>query len=559
MSRTDQQRNRPWLVLTVLCTGFFMIILDTTMVNAAIPVMSHDLGSGLREALWVVNSYVLAYAAFLITAGRLGDRFGPKRLYLTGLLIFTVASGLCGTAGSAGELTALRVVQGLGAALLTPQTSSFIVVLFPPDRRGTAFGVWSGVIGLAAVAGPLVGGVLVATAGWEWIFLLNVPVGVVALVWAALVVPDHRPRVHHRWDFTGTLLATSGLGALSYGLLEFRRLSTGGAAGATAPLAALVAGLVLLIALVAQQRTNQREPLVPHALYGQRDFVRATVVGAGVHFAVVGTALPLLFFLQSVLGNAPLAAAQVTAPSALAVGLVALVVGRLSNGARTKSLLVTGLVAYAAGLAATAACAEPGMNAWRLLPAMLLADAGIGCTLAPVAKIALGDITPSVTAGASGVLNTARQVGGLLGGVAVGSLLHIRLAADLRSHAHAAAAELPRSLRSTFTDAFSGAAGDGITRPPVPTGLSPAEADQFRALADTAFQHAFVDAWRTSMVLAIAVIVLCCLVSRGLSTGNGTAAMSRRRRGRHARPRVRHAADHRHGSFSTNPGGPSSS
>lgn len=555
MSCTDQPRNRPWLVLTVLCTGFFMIILDTTMVNAAIPVMSHDLGSGLREALWVVNSYVLAYAAFLITAGRLGDRFGPKRLYLTGLLIFTVASGLCGTTGSADELIALRVVQGLGAALLTPQTSSFIVVLFPPDRRGTAFGVWSGVIGLAAVAGPLVGGVLVATAGWEWIFLLNVPVGVVALVWAALVVPDHRPRVHHRWDFTGTLLATSGLAALSYGLLEFRRLSTG---EAPAPLAALFAGVLLLIAFVAQQRTNHREPLVPHALYGQRDFVRATVVGAGVHFAVVGTALPLLFFLQSVLGNAPLAAAQVTAPSALAVGLVALVVGRLSNGVRTRSLLVTGLVAYAAGLAATVACAAPGMNAWRLLPAMLLADAGIGCTLAPVARIALGDMPPAVTAGASGVLNTARQVGGLLGGVAVGSLLRIRLAADLRSHADAAAADLPHSLRGTFTDAFSGAAGDDITRPPVPTGLSPAEADQFRALADNVFQHAFVDAWRTSMVLPIAVIVLCCLVSRGLSTGNGTAATSRRRRGRHARRRVRHAAGHRPGSFATAPVGTSS-
>ncbi|TJZ59228.1 DHA2 family efflux MFS transporter permease subunit [Streptomyces piniterrae] len=540
MSRTLRGSDRPWCVLAVLCSGFFLIIMDTTMVNAAIPAMLGDLDAGLGEALWVVNSYVLACAVFLITAGRLGDRFGPKRMYLTGLLIFTVASGLCGVCDTAGQLTALRAVQGLGAALLTPQTSAFIAVLFPPERRGTAFGVWSGVIGLSAVAGPLAGGALVAVAGWEWIFLVNVPVGLVALVLAAVVVPDHRPRVRHRWDVTGTLLATCGLAALCYGLLEFRQPATGELTGSATALLPLGIGAALLLAFVVQQRTDHDEPLVPHALYGRGDFVRATAVGAGVYFAVTGTALPLLLYLQNVLGNTPLAAAQVTAPSAFTVGLVAVVVGRLSNGPRAKPLLVTGLLLYAAGLALTAACARPGMNAWQLLPAMLVADAGIGCTLAPAAKIALGGLAPAITASASGVLNTARQVGGVLGSAAVGALLRARLATELPTHAGAAAPELPAPLRPVFTDAFAHASGDGIARPPAPTGLDPAQADRFHALADTVFRHAFVDAWRTTLLLPIGVLLLCCLLSRKLSAGDGRQATSPRR-GRHAR-RPRHRA-----------------
>ncbi|ANP52261.1 EmrB/QacA subfamily drug resistance transporter [Streptomyces griseochromogenes] len=540
MSRRRRDPGRPWLVLAVLCSGFFLIILDTTMVNAAIPAMLRDLGAGLGQALWVVNSYILACAVFLITAGRLGDRFGPKRMYLTGLLIFTVASGLCGLSGSADELTALRAVQGLGAALLTPQTSAFIAVLFPPERRGTAFGVWSGVIGLSAVAGPLAGGALVAVAGWEWIFLVNVPVGLVALVLAAVVVPDHRPLIRHRWDLPGTLLATCGLATLSYGLLEYRRPATGDLAG-SATLLSLGAGTALLLAFVIQQRTNHDEPLVPHVLYGQRDFVPAAAIGAGVYFAVTGTALPLLLYLQDVLGNTPLAAAQVTAPSAFTVGLVAVVVGRLSNGPRARPLLVTGLLVYAAGLALTAACARPGMNAWRLLPAMLVTDAGIGCTLAPAAKIALGGIAPAVTASASGVLNTARQVGGVLGSAVVGALLRARLATELRSRARAAAPELPPPLRTLFTDTVTHAPGDGITPPPTPTGVDPAQADHFHTLADAVFRHAFVHAWRTTLVLPIGVLLLCCLLSRRLSAGDATPSTPPRR-GRHVRRPGRHAA-----------------
>ncbi|MEI5098187.1 DHA2 family efflux MFS transporter permease subunit [Streptomyces sp. PmtG] len=506
--------RRPWLILAVLCTGFFAVIMDTTMVNAAVPVMISEFDAGLGEALWVVNAYVLTYAALLITAGRLGDRFGPKRLYLAGLTVFTLAAAGCGTSDSIHELIALRVVQGVGAALLTPQTSAFITVLFPPQRRGAAFGVWGGVIGLSAVAGPLAGGGLIALAGWEWIFLAHGPVGGVAFVLAAVFVPDHRPRVPHRWDVTGTLLVTAGLGCFCYGLLGYGR--TGGAGSAGSGLWVGV-GAALLIGLVAQQRRARGQPLVPRALYRSRTFVGASAIGAGVHFAVIGTALPLLLYLQNILGHDPLSAAVITAPSALTVGVVAVVAGRWSQGARTARLLTIGVLVYAAGLALTVLCARPGMNAWRLLPPMVIADAGIGCTLAPVTTLALHGVAPSLASGASGVLNTARQIGGVLGGVAVGSLLRVRLSADLPVHTRAAARDLPARLRAPFTDSLLSVSGDSLARPPAPAALSARESDSFTAFADTVFQQTFLSAWRTTVALPLVVLLLCCLISRGLA------------------------------------------
>ncbi|WP_158857591.1 MFS transporter [Streptomyces sp. NRRL B-1347] len=520
--------RRPWQILAVLCTGFFAITMDTTMVNAAVPIMISEFDAGLAEALWVVNAYVLTCAALLITAGRLGDRFGPKRLYLVGLAVFTIAAAGCGTCDSIRELIALRVVQGLGAALLTPQTSAFITVLFPLRLRGAAFGVWGGVIGLSAVAGPLAGGGLIALAGWEWIFLAHVPLGCFAFVLAAVFVPDHRPRVPHRWDVTGTLLVTSGLAALCYGLLEFGRPD--GAASAASG-AWIGVGAVLLVCLVAQQRRARGEPLVPRSLYRSPAFVRASLIGAGVHFAVIGTALPLLLYLQNILGHDPLAAATITAPSALAVGVTAVVVGRWSLGTHTARLLTLGVLLYAAGLALTVLCARPGMNAWQLLPPMLVADAGIGCTLAPVTALALHGVAPPLASGASGVLNTARQIGGVLGGVTVGALLRLRLSADLPVHAHAAGKGLPAELRAPFTESLLSRPGDGLVRPPAPVGLSPYETDCFAAFTDTVVQQTFISAWRTTMALPVGVLLLCCLIGRRLSRSPANPAD-----GEHVRP-----------------------
>src|ERR671925_1569278 len=206
-----QARTNPWLVLLVLTSGFFMIMLDTTIVNVAIPAMSAGLNTTLDQILWVLNAYVLVYAVLLITAGRLGDLYGQRTLFAIGLLIFTVASALCGLSQDPTQLIAARVLQGVGGALLTPQTLAILTSIFPPERRGAAFGVWGGIAGLATIAGPTVGGLLVTYLDWRWIFFVNVPIGIVALAGSLLVIPDLRPGRAAGIEPVGVLLASAGL------------------------------------------------------------------------------------------------------------------------------------------------------------------------------------------------------------------------------------------------------------------------------------------------------------------------------------------------------------
>src|ERR1043165_727957 len=185
-----ERRHSPWLVLAVLCLGFFMILLDTTIVNIAIPSISDKLHASLSDILWILNSYILVYAVLLITAGRLGDLYGPKQLFLVGLVVFTLASVACGFAQNPTQLIIFRIIQGIGGALLTPQTLSVLTMIFPPDKRGAAFGIWGAVAGVATLAGPVLGGWLVTDFGWRWIFFVNVPVGPATGLPATIVMPN---------------------------------------------------------------------------------------------------------------------------------------------------------------------------------------------------------------------------------------------------------------------------------------------------------------------------------------------------------------------------------
>src|ERR1700731_2755215 len=270
MARPAQARNE-WLVLVFLSLGFFMILLDTTIVNIAIPAMISGLHSSLDQILWVLNAYLLVYAVLLITAGRLGDYFGQRRLFMIGLLVFTVASALCGLAQDGNQLVAARILQGVGGAILTPQTLSIITVIFPPERRGAAFGVWGGVAGVAAVTGPTLGGFLVTYINWRWIFFVNLPVGLIALAGAFLVVPDIRPGLRHRLDIIGVVLASAGLFGIVFGLVEGQRYDWGAIWGPiTIP--EIIAGGVVILALFVVFEGFQAEPLLPLGLFGDRNF-----------------------------------------------------------------------------------------------------------------------------------------------------------------------------------------------------------------------------------------------------------------------------------------------
>src|SRR6202158_3751915 len=245
-------RTNPWLVLVVLTSGFFMILLDTTIVNVAIPAMSAGLNTTLDQILWVLNAYILVYAVLLITAGRLGDLYGQRNLFAIGLFIFTVASALCGFSQNATELILARILQGIGGAILTPQTLSIITTLFPPERRGAAFGVWGGVAGLATIAGPTVGGALVTYVDWRWIFFVNVPIGIVALIATFAIIPDVRPGRRHGWDFMGVFLSTAGLFAVVFGLIEGQRFNWGeiGSYGITIPEGIIGGGVLIALFIV---------------------------------------------------------------------------------------------------------------------------------------------------------------------------------------------------------------------------------------------------------------------------------------------------------------------
>src|SRR5205807_1908800 len=259
------QAKNEWLVLVFLSLGFFMILLDTTIVNIAIPAMISGLNSSLDQILWVVNAYLLAYAVLLITAGRLGDFFGPRRLFIIGLVVFTVASALCGLAQDGGQLIAARILQGIGGAILTPQTLSIITTIFPPERRGAAMGIWGAVAGVAAITGPTLGGFIITNLSWQWIFYVNVPVGIAAIILALVFIPDLRPGRQHGWDLPGIVLSTASLFLIIFALIEGQRYSWGTVTGFISIPVILAVGLELLVLFVIVEQYVD-EPLVPLSL-----------------------------------------------------------------------------------------------------------------------------------------------------------------------------------------------------------------------------------------------------------------------------------------------------
>ena len=503
---------RPWAALGALCIGFFMIMVDTTIVNVAIPAMLTGLNATLTDIIWVNSVYLLTFAVPLLLTGRLGDRFGPKRLFVGGLVIFTAASALCGLADSAALLIAARAVQGLGAAMMTPQTMAFITRLFPPNKRGAPMGLWGGVAGIAAIVGPLLGGVLVETLGWEWIFWVNVPIGVVGLVLALWLVPDWRPGHSHSFDPIGIFLSGAGLFAIVFGLQEGQRYEWDAIGPISIPVL-IGLGVVLLVLFVWWQFRNRNEPLLPMKLFDNWNFSMGTLGTMAIGFAITGMFLPLVIYIQSVLGFSALESGLLTAPMSLVSGVVAPFAGRLSDKVNAKWVVAFGFAALAVGTSIVAAQAQPTTNAWTLVPALLVCGLGIGLVFSPLTNLTTHSLDPRLIGAGSGVYNTARQVGGVIGAAAVGVLLQARLSAELPLQARSMAGELPADFRQPFIDGFEQAAKGSAqfssgTSVPVPAGVPAEVADRLQALGHEVFTHAFTSAAKASLLLPIAAMVL---------------------------------------------------
>jgi EmrB/QacA subfamily drug resistance transporter len=503
----------PWLALGALCACFFMIMLDSTIVTVTMPVMLTGLHANLNEIIWVNSVYLLANTVPLLLTGRLGDRFGPKRVLLAGLMIFTGASLWCGLASSAGELIAARAVQGLGAAAMTPQTLAFISRLFPPDQRRAPVAIWGAVAGVAIITGPVLGGVLVQHLSWRWIFLVNLPIGLAGLAIAIRFLPDWRPGRRLRFDTVGAVLASAGLFAVVFGVQNGQHYHWG-----VGVLLLLGTGLVLLGGFAWWQRRVSFEPLVPMNLFSHNGFSNANWTHAALGFASTGMFLPLVIYLQTVLGLSALRASLLTLPMAVAAALAAWFGGRTRLPA--TRVVMGGLGTLAAGTIVLAWQAEPGTVPLTLVPGMIVAGLGIGCVYAPLTSAAMASVPVEQAGSASGVFNISRQVGGVLGSAASGLLLQVGIAVSVPSAARDYAERLPFQYREQFVDAIGRAANTASqfsgSGPSVPADISPSVAEHVRRLGYEAFQLGFTNAAKATLVLPIVVLVLGMISAVGL-------------------------------------------
>lgn len=422
------RRGNQWWVLATLSLGFFLVLLDQTIVSIAIPAIRQGLHASLAAIGWVNNAYLIAIAALVITAGRLGDLRGKGKLFITGVVLFTLASVACGFAQSAGELVGARVVQGVGAALLIPQTMAIIMVTFPPHRRGVALGVWAGVGGLATVAGPTVGGLLVSSLGWRWIFFVNVPFGVAAAVLAVFAIADVGTNERRRLDLPGVLLAGAALVAISYGLLEGPDYAWGTVSSFVSIPLILVVGVTLLaVFLVVQMSRQDRDPLLPFPLFRDRNYALMCVGNVTLSVGLVGMALPMTLYLQSELGFSAVKAGLTMAPGSLVAGVVSPFAGRLADRGG-KYLLMSGFALYAAGLGLLAIAAGRTAHWYTLMPGFVVIGLGVGCVMPPMQAIATRNVQPALAGAASGVLNTLQPIGSAVGSAVILAILQSQLA-----------------------------------------------------------------------------------------------------------------------------------
>ena len=515
----------PWLALLVLCFGFFVILLDTTIVNVAIPTMLDSLHATLDQILWVVNAYVLTFAVLLVTGGRLGDILGPRRLFIGGLAAFVIASALCGLARDANELIAARAAQGVAAAALSPQTLAIVTAIFPAQRRGAALGVLSAVTAMAALLGPVLGGLIVTYLDWRWIFTVNVPIGIAGVLLALLFVPDLRPGRRHRLDLVGVVLISAGLFGIVFGLIEGQRYRWAAIDGTPLTIPEVIgAGVVLVAAFLVWERF-QSEPLLPLGLFRNRNFSVMVWLMAVLWFALVGLMITATIDLQSVLGMSAIQAGLTIMPITLTMGLVAPFAGRLTDRIGGRTILPVGFLAAGAGMAGVAAVESVGATSWTFVLPLIGVGFGMGCVIAPLTTEALRDVKPVLAGAASGMLNTSRQLGTAAGLAVIGAVLQSRLVSAMQDRAAVDAAQLPAPLRGRFIHSFAsaGTAGLEVGRgqsggAQAPAGLPPQTAELVQRLVHDVFVSAYTNAMRPTLAVAVGVLVLgavsCVLIAQ---------------------------------------------
>ena len=436
-ARFVTEENKKWWTLAAVSFGLFMIMLDNTVVNVALPSIQRDLGVGLSELEWIVSGYALTFAALMLIGGKLADAYGRRLIFVVGIVVFTLASLLCGLATSGDMLIAARILQGAGAALMNPATLSIIAATFPPRQRGAAIGIWAGVSALALAIGPLVGGLLTEHASWNWIFFVNVPVGILGIFASFLLIDESRDPTHERLDLPGLATSAIGLFALTYGLIEANTYGWGSAR----IVGSFVLSAVALVAFVLLER-HQRAPMLDLTLFRNRTYVGANLVTLLVALAMFGVFFFVSLFVQNVLGYSAVQAGASFLPMTVLVIIVAPIAGRVSDRFGSRGLMTTGMLLLACQLLYFSQLDQEA-TFWTLLPGLVLGGVGMSMTMTPSAAAATRAVPVEKAGVGSAVLNACRQVGGSVGIALMGAIMAAQLtdppttASFLRGFEHA--------------------------------------------------------------------------------------------------------------------------
>ena len=447
----EPEEKDPWPALFALCLGFFMILVDTTIVSVATPAIIDDLDASVNDVVWVTSAYLLAYAVPVLITGRLGDRYGPKNLYITGLAVFTLASLWCGLTDNIEMLILARVVQGVGASMITPQTMAIITRIFPQARRGAAMALWGATAGVATLVGPILGGVLVDGLGWEWIFFVNVPVGALGIVLAVRLVPRLATNTH-RFDWLGVALSGVGMFLLVFGLQEGHQKHWAGWI-----VAMIAGGVLVMVVFVVWQARNRAEPLVPLGIFRDRNFSLANVAITVMGFTITAILFPFMLYAQLVRGLSPTRAALLLVPMAVMTLLLARPIGSLTDRIHPRLILTTGFALLFVSYLWTSFEMTPDSSTLAILLPMALLGIASAMIWAPNSATATRNLPVQQAGAGAGVYNATRQVGAVLGSAAIAVFMDSRLAAEgLRFDPAAGSAgdKLPAQVLGPFSDAM---------------------------------------------------------------------------------------------------------
>ncbi len=406
------------LTLAAMSLGYAVVQLDVTIVNTALASISASLGGGVAELQWVVSAYTIAFAAFILTAGALGDRLGAKRVFIAGFVIFTAASLACALAPNQVVLIAARAVQGFGAAILVPNSLALLNHAYPDDRaRGRAVAVWAAGASLALTAGPFVGGALITLVGWRAIFLVNLPIGLVGLWLTSRHATETAPHPQHELDLAGQCAAIVALGSLAGALIE------GGVRGFDSAL--VIAGFIAAMivgALFVAQEARSRQPMLPLTLFAQPMFAATSVVGLLVNIAYYGLIFVLSLYFQDVNGLSPFATGLAFVPMLGAVLPVNLLAPRLAERIGAPLTIAAGAL-LSAGACLALLMIEPGTSYLAICLQLVAMSAGLGLLVPPLTSTLLGSVEKQRSGVAAGVLNATRQAGSVLGVALFGALV----------------------------------------------------------------------------------------------------------------------------------------